>query len=43
MQDRWDVEMQLRDDYTASNSIEEDKAVFNIKKNPKSFFCFTKS
>ena len=43
MQDRWDLESQLRDDYTASNNMEEDKAVFNIKSNPKSFFSFAKS
>jgi hypothetical protein len=43
MQDRWDLENQLREDYTASNNMEEDKAVFNIKSNPKSFFRFAKS
>ena len=43
MQDRWDVETQLRDDFTASNNMEEDKAVFTIKSNPKSFFSFAKS
>jgi hypothetical protein len=33
MQDGWNMEKQLRDDYTASNNMEEDKAVFNIEKS----------
>ena len=41
--DRWDLESQLRDDYTASNRMEEDKAVFNMKRNPKAFFSFAHS
>ena len=43
MQERWDIEKQLREDYMAENNIEEDQAVFNMKSNPKSFFSFAKS
>ena len=43
LQEQWDLESQLRDDFTASNNIEEDKAVFNIKSNPKHFFSFAHS
>ena len=43
MQDRWEVETQLRDNFTAFNNLEADKAVFNIKSNPKLFFSFAKS
>ena len=43
LQERWELEQQLRDDYTATNNQEEDKAVFNIKTNSKVFFSFARS
>ena len=43
LQDKSDLEQQLLEDYTAVNRQEEDKAVFNMKANPKSFFSFSKS
>ena len=42
MQDWWEVETRLRDNFTAFNNLEADKAVFNIKSNPKLFFGFAK-
>jgi len=42
LQDKWELETQLREDYIAVNNLEEDRAVFNIKSNPKFFFSFAK-
>ena len=36
----WDIEKQLWADFTATNNIQEDEAVFRIKSNPKAFFSF---
>ena len=43
LQDKSDLEQQLLEDYAATNRQEEDKAIFNMKSNPKSFFSFSKS
>ena len=43
LQDKSELEQQLLEDYTAVNRQEEDKAVFNMKTNPKVFFSFSKS
>ena len=43
LQDKSELEQELFDDYTATNRQEEDKAVFNMKTNPKAFFSFSKS
>ena len=43
LQDKQDLEQQLFDDYSATNTMEEDKAVLNIKSNPKAFFSFAKT
>ena len=43
LQDKSDLEQQLREDYCAVNRQEEDHAVLNMKSNPKSFFSFSKS
>ena len=43
LQTKQELEKQLFEDYFASNVQEEDKAVFNLKSNPKSFFSFAKS
>ena len=43
IQERWELEKQLSEDYVATNNMEEDKAVFNMKSNPRSFFSFAKS
>ena len=41
--DRQDLEDQLLHDYSATDFLEEDHAVFNMKSNPKTFFSFAKS
>ena len=43
IQRKRDLEEQLNVDYSAENSQQEDKAIFSIKSNPKSFFSFAKS
>ena len=43
LQDKQDLEQQLYDDYTATNLMEENQAISNIKSNPKAFFSFAKS
>ena len=43
LQDKYDLEQQLLEDYTAVNRQEEDQAVFNMKTNPKVFFSFSKT
>ena len=43
MQKMWDIEKQLGADFTASNNIQEDEAVFRIKSNPKAFFSFARA
>ena len=43
IQRKRDLEDQLSEDYSAENSQQEDKAIFSIKSNPKSFFSFAKS
>ena len=39
----WDIEKQLGADFTATNNIQEDEAVFRIKSNPKAFFSFARA
>ena len=43
LQDKADLEEELRQDYEAVNNMEEDQAVLRIKDNPKAFFSFAKS
>ena len=43
LQDKNVLEQQLREDYKAVNNMEEDKAILNMKSNPKYFFSFSKS
>ena len=43
LQDKSILEQQLQEDYMAVNNQEEDKAIFNMKSNPKYFFSFSKS
>ena len=43
LQDKSDLEQQLLDDYASVNCQQEDKAVLNMKSNPKAFFSFSKS
>ena len=43
LQDKQDLEQQLFDDYSATNILEENKAISNIKSNPKAFFSFARS
>ena len=43
IQDKWDLEMQLKVEYSATNWKEEEQAILNIKKNPKAFFSFARS
>ena len=39
---KWDLETQLKAEYNNLNRQDEEKAVLNIKTNPKSFFSFAK-
>ena len=41
--DKQDLEQQLYDDYSATNILEENQAISNIKLNPKAFFSFARS
>ena len=43
LQDRQELQEQLLHDYSAMNSLEEDRAVLNMKSNPKAFYSFAKS
>ena len=43
LQDKWEFEKQLKSHYTALNDQEEERAVTNIRENPKAFFSFAKS
>ena len=43
LQDKQDLEQQLFDDYSATNILEENQAISNIKSNPKAFFSFARS
>ena len=43
MQQMWELESQLSDDYHSSNCREEDEAVMRIKANSKAFFSFARS
>ena len=43
IQKKWELEEQLKSDYSAESAQQEDKAIFNIKSNPKYFFSFAKS
>ena len=43
LQDKWGIEVQLKAEYSAQSMYEEEKAVLNMKKNPKAFFSFAKS
>ena len=43
LQDKSELEQELLEDYTAVNRQEEDKAIFNLKTNPKASFSFSKS
>ena len=42
LQQRWDLEKQLVEDYLAVNNAEEDGAFLRIKENAKSFFSFAR-
>ena len=41
--EKWKLERQLAEDYTATNNAEEDEVVLRMKENPKAFFSFARS
>ena len=43
IQDRWELEQELKSEYCALNEKEEEAALTNMKDNPKSFFSFAKT
>ena len=43
LQQKWELQRQLSEDYMASSKIEEDEAVLRIKQNPRAFFSFCRS
>jgi hypothetical protein len=43
IKDKWNLEKQLKSEYTSVNQKEEDDALLNLKENPKSFFSFARS
>ena len=43
LQDKQLLEEQLFQDYSATNSLEENQAVLNMRSNPKAFYSFAKS
>ena len=43
LQKMWEIEKQLKADYTAINNMEEDEAILRIKSNSKVFFSFARS
>ena len=43
IQDKWNLEVQLKSEYVSCNRKDEEKAMLNIKDNPKSFFSYAKS
>ena len=42
LQQKWDLESQLAEDYISVNNSKEDDAVLRIKENPKAFFSFAR-
>ena len=42
-QDKWELETQLKLEYSALSWKEESQALLNMKENPKAFFSFAKS
>ena len=42
LQQRWDLERQLADDFLSVNNSKEDDAVLRIKENPKAFYSFAR-
>ena len=42
LQQKWELERQLADDYAAVNNSKEDEAVLRIKENSKAFFSFAR-
>ena len=43
VQDKWDLEKELKYSYLDTNRKEEDQAICNLRENPKSFYGFAKS
>ena len=43
LQQKWELQRRLMEDYMASNKMEEDEAVLRIKQNPRAFFSFCRS
>ena len=43
IQDKWDIEQQLKSEYSSLNKKDEEQALLNMKTNPKSFFSFAKT
>ena len=43
LQQKWALEKQIAEDFTADKNAEEDNAVLRIKENPKAFFSFARS
>ena len=43
LQQKWDLEKQLAEDYLAVNNSAEDSAVLRIKENPKAVFSFARA
>ena len=43
IQDKWELEKQLKDHYSSLNCQEESQAVLHMKDNPKAFFSFARS
>ena len=43
LQQKWELQRQLSQDYLASSRIEEDEAVLRIRQNPRAFFSFCRS
>ena len=43
LQQKWDLEKQISEDFISSNNSQEDDVVFRLKDNPKAFFSFARS
>ena len=43
LEQKWELQRQLSQDYLASSKMEEDEAVLRIRQNPKAFFSFCRS
>ena len=43
LQQKWQLQRQLSQDYRECNKIEEDEAVLRIRQNPRAFFSFCRS